>query len=380
MKTFRRWLTTHMLGAGSLLLLSAQSPAPSQGSGLVPRSVAEREQMAAAEHHVTIDVVVSDANGTPVTGLNRRDFSLFDHGSAQNIESFQAVSATRGFRMDGSRAAAGEVEVAPIPVQVMLVLDTLNNSFENVAAERSGIADYLRGSQQPLAYATSLILLSDHGAVVGKPSRDRKMLLNDLKKLPTPIHMIGSAEGYNGSLRRSALSLRSLIQLMTYAGTLQGRKVVIWLGPGWPILAGVSSQTTAKNQRRYFDTLVDLTNGLRKARVTLDALETPGLSRGTELGRDYYKIYLGPVKNASQADSGYLALPVLALKSGGQVMRYSDSIRDSIQTCVSDGDTYYTLSYQAVPSRLPDDYRALEVRVRPPGLTVRTNAAYYAEP
>ena len=40
---------------------------------------------------VTVDVMVSDANGRPVTSLTREDFSIFEDGTPQAIQSFASV-------------------------------------------------------------------------------------------------------------------------------------------------------------------------------------------------------------------------------------------------------------------------------------------------
>jgi hypothetical protein len=77
------------------------------------------------------------------------------------------------------------------------------------------------------------------------------------------------------------------------------------------------AQASANDKRNYFDAIVDLSTGFRVAQMTLDAVSSPELWHETGLRRDYYKILLNGVQTANQADSGNLALQVLAYESGG---------------------------------------------------------------
>lgn len=83
-----------------------------------------------------------------------------------------------------------------------------------------------------------------------------------------------------------------------------------------PALEPGVAQASAK-ERNYFDAIVDLSTGFRVAQMTLDAVSSPELWHETLLRRDYYKILLNGVQTANQADSGNLALQVLAYESGG---------------------------------------------------------------
>jgi len=114
--------------------------------------------------------------------------------------------------------------------------------------------------------------------------------------------------------------------------------------------------------------------------MNFDAVSSPELWRETGLRRDYYKILLNGVQAANQADSGKLALQVLAHESGGQVMDGKD-LAGEIATCIADTDPYSVLSYDfTTPAATDIEYRALQVMVDKPGLISRTNPAYYARP
>jgi hypothetical protein len=192
--------------------------------------------------------------------------------------------------------------------------------------------------------------------------------------------MIGSAEGFNGVNRQFQLSIRELNKLATNQEDVPGRVILVWVGPGWPLLdePGVV-QASATDKRNYFDAIVDLSTGFREAQMTLDAISSPELWHETGLRRDYYKIFLNGGQTANQADSGNMALQVLAYESGGQVMDGKD-LAGEIAACVADTESYYVLSFDSTPAAKDAEYRALQVTVDKPGLSPRTNTAYYAQP
>jgi hypothetical protein len=102
--------------------------------------------------------------------------------------------------------------------------------------------------------------------------------------------------------------------------------------------------------------------------------------RDEGLHEDYYQAFLNGVATADQASSGNLALPVLAYQSGGQVLEESTDLAADIDKCIADAKSYYVLSFDSAPAVNADEYHSLQVKVNKPGLTVRTNTAYYAQP
>jgi hypothetical protein len=131
--------------------IPAPAPATAPSVQLIPRSPEARESASRAAHHIILNVVVTDTSGKPVPGLQQQDFTLLDNHQPQKIASFQAV----------------EGRTARAPAHVILMLDTLNNSFQNVAYERKAMEKYLGQNQGYLSYPVSIALLSDSGVDVG---------------------------------------------------------------------------------------------------------------------------------------------------------------------------------------------------------------------
>jgi hypothetical protein len=133
-------------------------------------------------------------------------------------------------------------------------------------------------------------------------------------------------------------------------------------------------------KRSFFAHIVNLSTALREAQMTLDVVASPKMMRDAGLSEDYYQAFLNGVATVGQANSANLALPVLAYQSGGQVLEESKDLAADIDKCIADLGSYYVLSFDSAPTADPDQYRSLEVKVDRPGLRVRTNTAYYAQP
>ena len=59
--------------------------------------------------HVILNVVVTDASGKPVSGLQEKEFTLFDNHQRQQIVSFQGVegrTAKQRFRLPAAPGRA----------------------------------------------------------------------------------------------------------------------------------------------------------------------------------------------------------------------------------------------------------------------------------
>src|ERR1700722_16062855 len=86
---------------------------------------------------IHLDVVVTDAAGKPVSGMDRGDFTLFDNGQSEKIVSFHAF---------------GETNSRPNPpAAVILLIDTRGVPKETAIDERRGIEGFLRKNRGQLA-------------------------------------------------------------------------------------------------------------------------------------------------------------------------------------------------------------------------------------
>lgn len=345
--------------------VASSSGQPDKGRiGLIERSPELAEQMRKSEHHITLDVEVTDFAGKPVRGLKQSDFTVLDNGGQQAISSFREF----------------DIEKAPPLAEVVLVVDTMNASFQDVVIARQGVENFLRQDSGHLSIPLSIAFLTERGARLSNPSKNGNALADDLKKLQTPMHVHGLAQGINGATDRQQQSIDALHTLATVEAQKPGRKLVIWVGPGWPLLSRSTAGTTERDRRRYFGWLVDLTTTLRKAHITLYSVIPLNLMPDMPQDPFLYRTYLNGVESPQQADSQNLALQVLATHSGGQVLSKSGKLPDQLARCIADANSYYEISFEGSDSDKVLAYHALDVKADFAKAEVRTLTSYYAIP
>ena len=322
---------------------------------------------ATANHHMTLDVMVADKAGHAVPGLQQQDFTLLDNKTPQKISSFSAVERTAA--------------TAYPPIEVILLVDEVNASVTDVARQRQAIEKLLKQNGGELIRPVSIAFFSDTGTMIGNsPSQDGKALIADLNKTSSSLRIIGRAQGVYGAADRLQLSLRTLGQLAEYEATRPGRKLVVWISPGWPLLSGPNIELSEKDRQGLFNDIVSLSDSLRNARITLYSVDPLGAGDAAGFRTSYYKEFLKGVTAASHAQAGNLALQVLAYQSGGKVLNSDNDMTGEIATCISDANAFYVLTFDGEPGDGPNEYHALEVKIGKPGLTARTRSGYYAQP
>jgi VWFA-related protein len=318
---------------------------------------------------IKLDVVVTDGAGQPVAGLQQQDFSLLDNRKPQPILTFRAV--------DG---IAGDGTAANPPVQVILLIDMANNLLHNVAYERYQIDKFLKQNGGKLVQPLSVMILSDQGVKTQpQPSTDGTSVAGGLDKIETSIHTIPVAGGYD-AIERMDLSLRALRQIVSIEGQRPGRKLLIWIGQGWPMLENPGYTESDKDRRSQFNAIVELTRQLREARLTLYSINAVDPGSPAQMRSNYYKTFLKGVTSAKQVDSGALSVPVFAVHTGGRVFQSSGDLITLLNGCVAEARTYYTLGFDPPAAEHVDEYHELAVKVDKPGTTAHTNTGYYAEP
>lgn len=347
------------------------APAPSQAgqrSGPADPTLEHRpppkpQSMSIPEGKIRLDVVANDAAGKPVIGLQPWDFKILDNGQSSKVMSFRSY--------DG-------VQVKPDPaVEVILVLDTMNLPFQQVAFVRKQVDDFLRQNGGQLKQPVSLVLLTDAGIrIQPRPSIDGNALTTVVDGINGHVSTINSAMGGEGYVERFLRSTRA-IDNITQNEKRPGRKLLIWVGPGWPMLNRPADGYSQIQQKRVFDAIVELSAALRDARITVYSVAPAGSSGGNPI---LYQSFLKGVKTYRDADFGNLALKVLVTETGGKIMGPDNDLVGQINGCIENANAFYRISFNPPAAEHADEYHDLKVQVDKPGVMVRTATGYYNEP
>ena len=311
---------------------------------------------------IHLDVVVTPKHGGPVAGLQQQDFAVLDNKVARPITSFMPV--------EGREA----------PVEVVLLVDTVNARYDTVAYERDQIGRFLTADGGELPHPVTLAMLTDKGTQIQQAgSLDGKALKAALDGNGTSLRTIRRSAGFYGAQERLDISLRALDELIGREETKPGRKMILWVSPGWPLISGPGIELDRKEQQGIFGQVAALSTRLRKAQITLYNINPLGAGENL-LRAGYYKTFVNGVSKPSQVEIGDLGLQVLAMQTGGLALMTNNDITGMLQRAMNDSKAYYEISFEAAPGDHANDYHRVDVQVDKAGLVARTRSGYYAQP
>lgn len=337
------------LFAVSIAFLLVSFPAPAQTAPPVARKL--------SPNAIHLDVVVTGQSGAPVAGLSQSAFTLLDNGVPQKITAFQPMTGDA------------------CPVEVTIVIDTVNPNYSTVAFERQQMDKFFQADGGKLPYLTTLAIFSDNGTQIMRGfTQDGAALSRVLSQQVFSLRAVGRSAGIDGAGERLDWSLRLLRQLIAAEGRLPGRKIVLWMSPGWPFLSGPDVDLSAREERGLFSEIEYFSTELRRSRMTLYAIDPRGTSG---LSANYYLNFLGPVRKLNQVQFGNLSLQALAVHSGGLALCCNNNIVALMRKAVRDVSYFYEISYTP-PAGEPDEYHSIRVKLSRPDLTARTTVGYYA--
>ncbi|MGC2657136.1 MAG: VWA domain-containing protein [Bryobacteraceae bacterium] len=316
-------------------------------------------------NRITLDVVAKDKSGKAVPGLQEQDFTVLDGKQPRKIISFDAIAGP---------ASASDTNV-------VLLVDAVNTPFQRVAYERGELDKFLKRDDGKLNWPITIALFTDSGVnIQPSPSRDGNALAAYIDQNETGLRAVTRSQGFYGAVERLKLSLNALSQVCQKERTVPGRKILVWISPGWPLLSGPHVEMTNKQEQQTFQTIVQMSIRLREARIALYAVDPLGMSDSGETRTFYYKTFLKGVKSPQGAQLGNLGLQVLAEQSGGKVFNSNNDIAGEVEECVRDSTPYYVISYDGPRADGPDDYHPIEVKIAGHDIKAQTRSGYYAEP
>lgn len=115
--------------------------------GLVALCSAGAQTQPYVDGRIHLDVIVTDAAGKPVSGLQSQDLRIFEDGAERQIVTFAGPDSH----------AQGQ----NVPTQMIIVIDSLNNGFM-----RQGLERFLRENNGRLGQLTTIAQLTPSGMKV----------------------------------------------------------------------------------------------------------------------------------------------------------------------------------------------------------------------
>jgi VWFA-related protein len=324
---------------------------------------------------IYLDVVVSPKSGPPTKGLQPPDFTILDNDVPQTITSFEAV--------DGRHAR----------VEVIVVFHAVNIGSRAGAIVYGEIKKFLKSDGGRLAYPTAVAMLTDKG--LQSPldfSQDGNAISAALGKHPIAVRSITENSDHGGGAARFENSFQAFAQILAAEREKPGRKIVLWVSPGWPPLVGLENARDAKLrqlQEEVFGNIVEVSTQLREGQITVYSLD-PSALEDLDMGlTDPPTIHLRPSDKSvyvagadkpSDVGPKDLTLGTIATQSGGSALHPGNDLASALRKCLADAEAYYEISFDPTITTQPNEYHRLEVRVAKPDLMARTRQGFYSRP
>jgi len=308
-------------------------------------------------------------SGKPVPNLQQQDFTVLDNGQPSKLLVFHQHNL--------ADVPAGQVDAS---TNVIIILDEVNTPYDKVVFARQGIQQFLKQDNGNLSRPVTLGFFTEKGLdLQTQPSIDGNALSAAIDKQEQSFRILQNGAQFGGA-QRMTLSLNALDNLIALQATRPGRKVVLWVSPGWALLAGPRNILTPGQQQQTLDTAIRLSTSLRQARITMYSIYPLGLAGVGTGAAEYYQNFLKPLTDPSKSSPANLSLQVLVTQSGGRVLFGNDLILNYLNKAVADLSAFYTVAINPMPSTQPNQFHTLDIKLSDPKLNALTRNGYYAQP
>lgn len=419
----------------ALAVLLAGAPAASQEPVPPPPAAAVEEPSGVfAEvvdvQIVNVDVRVTDGDGRPVHGLGREDFVVRQDGRPVEIVNFYAVADGRPVPAPEEEApppaAAAIPQAAPqppppaVPPEQRLWLVVYVDNYNLDPLERNRVLPALRGflydslgpedramvvtfdralevrvpftsDQQQLVAAVEGLAAESGFSTVRR--REQAEVLQRIDKSESRSQALLLARLYADALRNEVdVSVRALERLVESLAGLPGRKALLHVSSGIPILAGEEmfqvvgrkfdmSEAYAEIPRhdtsRAWHRVERMANAHRVVFYTLDA----GGLRGMQFaGAEYEGLttpHLRRTMDSVVPENLQASLRLMAAETGGLAILNQNDVRPALDAVRADFGSFYSLGIRASDVESARHHEiAVELAEPRRGVTVRHRGAY----
>lgn len=315
-----------------------------------------------AERQVVFDVVVTGKSHRPADGLTQQDFTVLDNGHPVQVTQFAPLHGN----------------AATPPPLLMFVIDEVNATDQEVVYEFASIKRFLTQNHGQLDYPVSLAFFTESGIQVQtQPSRDGNGLAATLDRVGVSRRLIEQRSGFWGSNELLNRSLAALTSFIDKERTVPGRKIVLWVSPGWPLFDNIPYSLLPSQKQSVFNFATYFSNGLQADHITLNCIDPSGATDAGTMVSARYLRFVKPLENVDRAEFGDVALQVLAAQSGGNVFIGNDSLINYFKHSIDDLNLYYEFTIPTGEPSRENPFHTLQVKVNKPGLKVRTIDGYY---
>lgn len=335
-------------------------------------------------NYVEIDAVVTDAQGRFVGDLTKDDFQVSEAGTPQSVTAFSRVDVPIE-RADPPlyRRAVVEPDVRSnrdaFNGRVFLILlDDLQTDFRRTSRVQAAARQFIRrhvGANDMVAVMTTGGNVKASQDFTSSQSRliaavDRFMGQKSTRDMPVMERSMKARNSYE--------TLRGVAEFL---GPVRGRrKAILWFGEGVEFDIGNPSVADADVVRDAMNTAIAAAT---RANVTIYGIDPRGIGAGLDEAIELTPLPdennpMGPVFDGVRQSQD--SLRSVSDSTGGFAVVNRNDLNESFTRIIQENSSYYVLGYYPVADRRDGRFRAVDVRVTRPGLTVRARKGYTAPP
>jgi VWFA-related protein len=406
MSMVRRLVHGASLAALIVAVLVAQDAPPQQPAADQPAVTFKVEV-----NYVEVDAAVFDRQKQPVSGLKREDFEIFEDGVRQDVSAFTQVNIPIQKPEPIPLQAKSVVEpdvvtnVKPFDGRLYVIIldDKQTQAFRAPLVKRAAeqfVSRYMAANDLAAVLSTSgqtastqeftsnkRLLLRAIDKFMGNKlrsetqerleeyQRQRSVPGNPASRIEDPLDM---QRGYD-----ARISLETLTKISDWVGSIRGRrKAIVYFSEGIDYnIYDFNKREATTIQERMRDVIAAAT----RSNVSIYSIDPRGL---TTLGDETINVSGGfpddPSLNLSlQSFQDSLRISQDSLRSlseetGGFAAVNQNDFSNAFERVVQDNSSYYVLGYYPKNERRDGRFRRIEVKVKRPGLEVRSRRGYTA--
>ena len=354
---------------------------------------------------VSVDVIVTDRQGNPVTDLTPEDFEIRERGRPQAIETFKLVRTAY---------LPGE----PVPPEILstdehtrqtsdeanrlfvIFLDDYHVRLGNSFSVREKVAQFLSQLSPrdlvaivtPLSQFSATTFTRNHDASAGIVMGFRGRKFDYTPRHPLEEQYAGEPPAVQERFRNDMV-ISALGRLCEWLGTLRdGRKTILFVSEGLTGTLPQGVQTTdalyggqrtagpANDSQAYFQEAMvmgDLDRVFRvasRANAAIYTLDARGLATSDFGINDNVTQMQGQQALSRTMDT----MRVIAEETDGRAIVGRNDPLPALRQMVRDSGTYYLVSYTSSFAPRDGKFHEIEVRVRRRNVDVRARKGYWA--
>ena len=368
---------------------------------------------------VTVDVVVTDRKGQPVTDLKPEDFEVTENRKPQTIDSFKLIQIDDTIDVDPARnreirsLSDQERELRRDDVRVIVIyLDDYHTRLGNSMAIRERLARFVRGLHPrdlvalmtPLMTTSAVTFSRNHDATARQIMAFQGRKYDYTPKHPAEeVYQYLTPEQIEGL--RNQIVTSGLEGLCVYLGSVrEGRKSVIYVSEGLLSRIPEGARTTGlysgtggaavppqtmqqqmaassasaagqqSGQLGILDLMRDIFLAASRSNTSFYPLDPRGLAASEFSIADR----VGVSEDRAALNESMDTLHILATNTDGRAIVNSNDPQPALEQLLRDSSAYYLLGYTSTEAPRDGKFHPIRVEVKRKDVEVRARSGYWA--